>query len=430
MNYQEATAYLDQLQFFKIKLGLETTKSLLAQIGTPQNHFKIIHIAGTNGKGSVGATLLSVLTAAGYKTGFYSSPHLFSVRERFRIGPNLISEANFAQLVGTLKDVLAGQDPPTYFEFTTLLALLWFKEAGVEIALLETGMGGRLDATNVVTPVLSIITDISLDHEQYLGSTLPEIAQEKAGIIKKGVPVVFSGRAPETVPTIQQRCAYTDSPLFLYGQHFSGSRNADGRLDYLSAQGTSCSNLPLRLAGEHQVVNTCLALAAVELLHPTFPVSSQALVAGLQHVRWPGRMELINHSALGKTIRILLDGAHNEAGANALLHSLQHQYPRKRLLLVWGNMEDKKLGASLADMVQLADKVILTQAESLRSASPSSLYAQVPPAHRSKVRCVTSPEQAIDEAIAFADSDDVICVAGSLYLVGKIRHILLQEISS
>ena len=430
MNYQEAVAYLDQFQFFKIKLGLETTESLLAELGNPQNQFKIIHVAGTNGKGSVGATLLAILSAAGYRTGFYSSPHLSSVRERFRIGADFITEADFTQLVARLQTFLAGRAAPTYFECTTILALLWFKEQGADTVILETGMGGRLDATNVVTPLLSIITDISRDHEQYLGTTLAASAGEKAGIVKPGIPVVFSGRAPEAVPVIRQRCHEQKSPLSMYGRHFYGHRNRYGGLDYFPIEGSPRANLPLVLAGAHQAINTSLALAALELLASHFCISTEALVDGLQQVRWPGRMEMFSLAAQGQQLRFLLDGAHNQAGVEALYHSLRQEYPRRRLLLVWGNMKDKLLQPALLELMKLTTEVIFTQAEPVRSASPDALYTQLPPSQRRTTRCADTVEQALAMAMAAAGAEDLICVAGSLYLVGRVRQLLLGELAS
>ncbi len=424
MKYRDAEAYLDQLQFFKIKLGLETTRQLLAELGNPQDRLRIIHIAGTNGKGSVGASLLAILSAAGYRTGFYSSPHLSSVRERFRIGPDCIDEARFARLVTRIQTFLAGRPAPTYFECTTLMALLWFAEEKTDAVILETGMGGRLDATNVVRPLVSIITDISRDHEQHLGTSLAAIAGEKAGIIKAGVPVVFSGRAAEAVPVIEQRCREQHSPLYLHDRHFSGKRNPAGGLDYSPINGSPRTGLPLALAGAHQAVNTSLALAALELLAPQVPVSPEALIQGLQQVRWPGRLELLSIPVQGKTLRFLLDGAHNEAGVAALQQALAHGYPRKRLLLIWGNMADKEMRTALPALMQSVSAVIFTRAESIRSADPARLLAQLPPPEQAKARCAETVELALEMIKHTAEPEDLICVAGSLYLVGRARHLL------
>lgn len=425
MTYQEACAWLDQHQFFKIKLGLKTTVDLLAELGNPQESLKLIHIAGTNGKGSVGATLLAALSAGGYRTGFYSSPHLHSVRERFRIGADWISEADFTALINRLAHVLKGRPHPTYFELTTILALLWFGEQKAEVVILETGMGGRLDATNVVTPLLAIITDISRDHEQYLGNTIAAIAGEKAGIIKPGRPVVFSGQEPEALPVIVDRCRQQHSPLLLLGRDFHGQVAGEG-LAYTALAG-SYHQYPLSLAGAHQITNTSLALAALEVLHPLLPLSQEQIRSGLSQVHWPGRMELVQVAFQGKLLRVLFDGAHNQAGVIQLCHSLRRGYPRERLLLVWGNMADKVLGEGLTQILAMTDTLILTRAESERSADPHTLRAQLPQSIQEKTICVEPAANALQHALASATEDDLICVAGSLYLVGKIRHLILKE---
>lgn len=429
MNYQEALAWLDQRQQFTIKLGLETTRNLLAALGTPQQHLSIIHIAGTNGKGSVGATLLAVLSASGYRTGFFSSPHLSEVRERFRLNDTLISQKDFARLITQLATTLQGLALPTYFECATLLALLWFAEQQTEAVILETGMGGRLDATNVVTPLLSIITDISRDHEQYLGTTIEAIAREKAGIIKPGIPVVFSGRLPEALPVIEARCDQQNSPLFVLGRHFNAMHADTQSFDYHTLSGEVRSGLPLRLQGEHQIVNTSLALAALELLAPAFPLALPRLITGLQQVYWPGRMEQFTVTLSGKTVRVLLDGAHNEAGVNALVCTLR-QLPASRLLLLWGNMADKSMGPAYAELLALTDQIVLTRIASHRSALPADLFAGLPEATQRKATCAESVEQGLAMLQQCAAPDDLICVAGSLYLVGRVRQLLRGELAT
>jgi dihydrofolate synthase / folylpolyglutamate synthase len=427
MNYQQAAAWLDRLQLFTIKLGLETTKTLLAELGTPQEQFQCIHIAGTNGKGSTGATLHSILSTAGYRTGFYSSPHLSCVRERFRIDDHFISETDFALLITRIATFLQGRPHPTYFECTTLLALLWFAEQRVDVAILETGMGGRLDATNVVVPLVSIITEISRDHEQHLGTTIAAIAGEKAGIVKSGVPVVFAGRASEAVPVIEDRCRQQQSALFLHGRDFEGKRNSEGGLAYQPLSGIHRPNLPLALRGDHQAINASLALAALELLEPVFPISPESLATGLQRVRWPGRMELLAIRYQDKQFRFLLDGAHNEAGVLALHNSLRREFPRRRLFFVWGNMADKALGAAFTTLLELADAIVFTQAESQRSAAPATLHEQCSQSLRAKARCAETVEQAMELIGHNAEADDLICVSGSLYLVGRVRQLLLGD---
>lgn len=427
MNYQEALAWLDQRQQFTIKLGLETTRNLLTELGNPQQSLPIIHIAGTNGKGSVGATLQSILSAAGYRTGFFSSPHLIDVRERFRLNDATISRDDFARLITKLATVLQGQDLPTYFECATLLALLWFAEQHAQAVILETGMGGRLDATNVVTPLLAIITDISRDHEQYLGSTIEAIAGEKAGIIKPGIPVIFSGRLHEALPVIEARCHQENNPLFVFGRHFSGVRTDNQDFDYHTLSGEVRVGLPLRLQGEHQIINTSLALAALEVLAPTYPMASHHLITGLQQVHWPGRMEQFPVNLPDKTVHVLLDGAHNEAGVNALIHTLQQQTPH-RLLLLWGNMADKSMGSSFVELMTLANQIVLARIASTRSALPTDLFAQLPETVQRKTTCAESIEHGLACLLQCANPDDLLCVAGSLYLVGQVRQLLLGEL--
>jgi dihydrofolate synthase/folylpolyglutamate synthase len=425
MNYPEACAWLDHHQFFTIKLGLETTATLLRQLGNPQNQFTTIHIAGTNGKGSVGATLLALLNSGGYRAGFYSSPHLSSVRERFRIGTDLISEDAFTALMSRLDTFLHGRPHPTYFELTTILALLWFAQQQVEVAILETGMGGRLDATNVVMPAISIITDISRDHERYLGNTIAAIAGEKAGIIKPGVPVVFSGREMDALPVITKRCHEQNSPLALWGRDFDALAENRG-LRYTALDGRS-HHYALRLEGDHQIVNTSLALAALEVLRGQFPLSFDQIRCGLAQVRWPGRLELLRLSVGDKQLQVLLDGAHNQAGVAQLYRSLSSGYPRRRLILIWGNMADKTMGTAFEDLLSLVDLLILTRAESERSADPQALLPLLPRSVRARVHCVEPVGTALDTARQFVDDQDLICVAGSLYLVGAIRQLLVEE---
>ena len=428
MDYSQAEAYLDRLQMFTIKLGLAATRALLAELGNPQEQLAILHIAGTNGKGSVGATLQSVLTAAGYRAGFYSSPHLSSIRERFRLGDQYISEAAFARLVNRLALQFAGREP-TYFEFVTILALVWFAEEQAEVVILETGMGGRLDATNVVTPLVAIITDIGCDHQQFLGNTIEAIAGEKAGIVKPGIPVVCSGREPDALPVIRERCQALASPLFVLNQHFAGQRNGQGQLDYQPINGTVRHGLPLKLAGSHQAVNASLALAALELTAERFPVSDHALRLGLSQVFWPGRMELLAVRIGEQARRILLDGAHNEAGIQALVNTLQRNHTAQRLVLIWGNMADKQFGQAFHDLLALAGHLILTRTDSPRFAEPTDLWAQLPADCRSRAQCAAGFHQALLLAAELAGPADLICVAGSLYLVGRARQLLQGEVA-
>ncbi|MGE4560235.1 MAG: folylpolyglutamate synthase/dihydrofolate synthase family protein, partial [Desulfobulbus sp.] len=266
---------------------------------------------------------------------------------------------------------------------------------------------------------------ISRDHEQYLGKTIAAIAGEKAGIIKAGVPVVCSGRELEALPVIVDRCRETNSPLFLFGRDFHGRAEGEG-VRYTSRAG-DLHHLPLPLQGAHQIVNVSLALAALEVVQPVLPLSHQQIRTGLGLVRWPGRMELVPVSFQGKELRILFDGAHNEAGVQQLCRSLRNGYPRERLLLLWGNMADKAMGPALGQLLDFTDMLILTRAESERSATPQSLRASLPPSIQEKAICVEPAEQALQRALENATERDLICVAGSLYLVGRIRPLVVKE---
>ncbi|MGX9726789.1 MAG: bifunctional folylpolyglutamate synthase/dihydrofolate synthase [Candidatus Electronema sp. VV] len=421
MNCQQAQHFLDQLQLFKIKLGLDSMQHFLARLGDPQLRLSCVHIAGTNGKGSVGAALHSMLTAAGYKTGFYTSPHLSSVRERFQISGAYISKEDFARLISRIESVLHGRQI-TYFECTTALALLWFAEQKADFVVLETGMGGRLDATNVVTPLVSVITNVSMDHEQHLGDTLAKIAAEKAGIIKPGVPVVSGAAEDESSRVIRETCAERQAPLFLFGRDFNGS-GAGSFWNYQGLDGLKLDDLPMPLRGRHQISNCSLALAAVQLLRQQgWAISEAQIRSGLAQTRWPGRLEYFS----SESRQFLLDGAHNPAGAAALRDALRGEFPRRRLILIWGAMADKDIQTTLREVAPLADRIILTKAaESERAASPEQLAAVLPEASQAKVICTASIPAALEQARAAAAEDDLICVSGSLYLIGAARELLL-----
>jgi dihydrofolate synthase/folylpolyglutamate synthase len=347
MNYQQALEFLDQLQFFKIKLGLDSMNRFLDRLDNPHHNLPCIHIGGTNGKGSVGATLCSILTSAGYNTGFYTSPHLSSVRERFKINNSYISRQDFARLINTIVNVLDGGQI-TYFECTTTLALLWFVEQKVDFAIMEVGMGGRLDATNVVTPLLSIITNVSMDHEQYLGDTLAQVAMEKAGIIKDGIPVVSGVADDDSGRVIKQTCKDHQAPLFLYDRDFDGvSHDSDhSHWQYNGLNKVVLADLPLSMKGNYQVSNASLALAAVQLLQSQgYIITEEQIRGGLALTRWPGRLEIfrLNNQdeivcSQADSLQFLLDGAHNPAGVTALKHALEDDFSYARLILVWGAM--------------------------------------------------------------------------------------------
>ncbi len=449
MNYQEAWSFLDQLQFHKIKLGLDSMNHFLGALDNPQHNLPCVHIGGTNGKGSVGSTLLTILSKAGYKVGLYTSPHLSSVRERFRIGDSYISEKDFAAEASTIKEVL-GDKQITYFEFTTSLAFLWFNRQKVDLAILEVGMGGRLDATNVVTPLVSVITNVSMDHELYLGNTLADVAGEKAGIIKEDIPLVSGINDDIALAVIENKCQEQKSPLYLLGKDFTSSTEKNSTSWYykgISQPKTEDTahlhELPLSLSGNYQVSNAAVSLAVLELLqkHHNFSVTEEQIRTGLTHVRWPGRLEefwMDTRDNLSTDTRpleyssfmrhFLLDGAHNPAGVDALKEALESSFPRQKLILIWAAMADKDLSQTLPTIAELADTIILTQPESKRSAPPEMLRQILPENLRERSACKATVEEALRYAEKQASVEDLICIAGSLFLVGKARQLLRGEL--
>jgi dihydrofolate synthase/folylpolyglutamate synthase len=444
MQYQEAWSYLDQLQFFKIKLGLDSMAAFLEGVDHPQRDLRFIHVAGTNGKGSVSVTMLTLLHEAGYQVGLYTSPHLMSVRERFRINDRFITEDEFAETATIIRDSLGGRQI-TYFEFTTALALLWFASQKVDIVILEVGLGGRLDATNVITPLVSIITNVSMDHEAHLGTTLAQIAGEKAGIVKKNIPVVTGVAADESLAVVSRTCLAQEAPFYLLGRDFKVNRHDDGTWDYQGPGGRVRVNLPLGMKGGHQFDNAAIALAALDLLpHHGFVVSEDTIRSALAKVRWPGRLEYFClDSACGRTVacpgdplspgnknlrRYLLDGAHNPAGILSLTRSLEADFVYRRLVCVWASMADKDIATTLNAVAPYCHRLIFTRPESERSATAEQLRGFLPDALQERSIASATVADALSCAAGEAGPEDLICVAGSLYLVGAARKILLGEI--
>ncbi len=428
LNYQRAWEFLDKLQFFKIKLGLDSMRIFLDRLGRPDRRLRFIHLAGTNGKGSVGAMLHAILSAAGFRVGFYTSPHLSSVRERFRIGDEYISEDDFAFHSGEIIAAM-GAERITYFEFTTALALLWFAARDVDIVILETGLGGRLDATNVITPELSLITNVAMDHEAYLGNTITSVATEKAGIIKPGVPVISGVEDPEAAAVVAGSCCQRRAPLFRLGREFTFTVEADGW--GFQGRDRHYDHLPLALAGRHQRRNAALALAALDALDGTgIRVCEEDIRRGLAGVRWPGRLEFFSLAGplcgirAGDRRQVLVDGAHNPAGAAALAHALANGYRRQRLIVVWAAMADKDMASTLGRITPLAGVIFLTRPESERSACTDALAASIA-GFSGEVHCEDDVAAALTAAFVTAGPDDLVLIAGSLYLVGRAREIML-----
>ncbi len=442
MTYPEVLAHLEALQMHKIKLGLEAMQSFLTKVGRPEKALRFVHVAGTNGKGSVCAALGEVLRRAGYRVGVYTSPHLSSVRERFRIGHDYISEAKFAELGSRICRVLNGEQI-TYFEFTTALGLLWFAESQVDLVVFETGMGGRLDATNVVIPLVSVITSVSMDHEAYLGSSLAEIAGEKAGIIKAAVPVVSGAIHPEAAQVIQRVSQMEQAPLYALRQEFDYKLGPDATWTWVGGEifaNLAIDNLQSNRASLVQPENDSLAIAALQLLQTMgFVVSEEHLRTGLAQVRWPGRMEYFEQvvpvtgqeaepQKSGKKLRYLLDGAHNPDGVKNLANTLSRNFTYRKLVAVWGSMVDKDLSTTLGAIAPLVDDLIFTRPIGERAAAPEQLLGYLAGDWKGRARCVENIQEALVTAQNAAGEDDLIVVGGSLYLLGSVRQLLLGDL--
>ena len=415
--YPATLDYLYSLHRFGVKLGLEAITDILGRLGNPQRQYPTLHIAGTNGKGSSAAMLSAMLQAGGYRVGLYTSPHLMDFRERIRIQNAHISEEQVCELTARLRAEAHPLGTLTFFEFSTAMAFQHFLDQEVEIAIIEVGLGGRYDATNVLAPLGVLITGIGFDHEAYLGNTLSAIAGEKAGIIHQSAPVVL-GEMPGDAHRVFDEVAHqVGSPIYRYGQHFSLSEPRATTFTYQGIR-ESIPRLQTNLLGRHQMHNVVCALALLEsATTERFPLSAEAIRFGLQHVRWRGRLEILQHDPM-----VIVDGAHNPAGARVLFDFLQsqlHDCPGRKLIVILGMMQDKNHREYLQIVLPLVDTLILTQPHMNRAATVEELKGVVPP---DSVTLYSVPDswEAYGQALQLANPSDLICVTGSLFLVGEI----------
>lgn len=416
--------------------SLAKIADLLTRLGNPQNSFHAIHVAGTKGKGSVCALVYQALLSAGYRTGLYTSPHLIRFNERFQQNGLMISDEDVVETGNTVMDAIDPHNPASTFDIMTAMAFLYFKKKGIEIAVIETGLGGRLDSTNVLTPVISVITPISLDHTAFLGNTIAEIAGEKAGIIKKGVPVVTMQKYSEAL-TVLKRAARdqaatlidVDSNYILHrsannahSQRIKISPKADRKESSSDSDGSpKATDLQLGLAGDHQITNAGIAFASLrEISAMGFPVPKNAIRKGFSQVFWPCRFELINENP-----RIILDGAHNLDSIEALVDTIRLVYPGEKITLVFGVSEDKPYQAMLEKISPLTKKMILTRSEHPRSLPPEKMAAFLktdPP----EVMIAEKLETAMD-LLESSDKNEIIVVSGSLFIAGGFRSIWMKK---
>jgi dihydrofolate synthase/folylpolyglutamate synthase len=403
------------LRRFGIILGLETIKSILSDLGNPQERFGSIHVAGTNGKGSVAAALSSILQESGYRVGLYTSPHLVRFNERICINNRHISDGAVVKSYRAVQKAHHGNRQPTFFELTTAMAFYEFGRQAVDWAVIETGMGGRLDATNIIHPALSIITNISMEHRDYLGTSLAQITREKAGIIKQATPVVTAIKQRGAKSVIQQIAAKKSAPLYILGENFKVRRQRTGGFTYYGIENT-WHHMQTVLLGNYQVENSALAIAACELLNKDkIVISENSIRKGLIKTRWPGRLEIISDHPM-----IILDGAHNLMAARKLAQFLGNNLARRPITLVVGILSDKPYKAMLSSLLPVCSRLIITQAKIDRALGTQQLYDAVKN-KLSDIRIISDVPQAVAQAVASADSNEVICIAGSLYVVGEAK---------
>jgi dihydrofolate synthase / folylpolyglutamate synthase len=423
MTLNQALERLYSRHTFGIKLGLDLENALLERLGHPERTFVSIHVAGTNGKGSVCAMLDAVLREAGYRTGLYTSPHLVRLNERMRVNGTEIPDAELLTLIEELEPhseavgKVLGHDS-TFFEFTTALAFEHFRRSGVQVAVVEVGLGGRLDATNVVMPLVSVITGISLEHTRYLGPDIPSIAVEKAGIVKAGRPVVCGNLPEDALSVVAAVCRERGSPMTLAAERVSAtvrSEDLTGQKVSVESGGRSYGTVALPLAGPHQVGNLATAVAALEVAEESgVPVPVEAVRRGISSTRWPARFQLLKSDP-----PVILDGAHNPEAAQALGSTLRRLCKRKPVALVFGMCEDKDAAAFLRALVPPVRHCWIVPIQTERNAPPGVLADAA-----RKAGCEVRESglaQAMTEAEAWArECHGAVCVAGSLYLAGEV----------
>ena len=431
MDYQNAVEFLWQHAMFEARpanqyapqhFSLDRMRSLLAALGDPQANFPSVLIAGTKGKGSVAAFTESILRAAGYRTGLYTSPHLHDVRERFQIQRMPIPRAFFAEIMRTLRPQIERFPGITFFEITTAIAFEYFAREKVDLAVIEVGLGGRLDATNVLQPQVCAITALSYDHVELLGSTLDKIAAEKCGIIKAGVPLVCAPQPPAALQVVEQIAAQRGAVLQLVGRDWHYKRLSVKRTGQLCAVGRSnapAAEYELPLLGAHQVENAAVAVAlAAELRAAGWQLAEAAVAAGLRTVVWPARCELVPGSP-----PYILDCAHNGESALRLRAAIKEHFPDQPYVLLFGAMQDKDIAGMFESLLPDAQAVVLTHATNPRSLQLDALGALAAPYARPVSTAATVPE-ALRRAAALAGPQALVLVTGSVALVGEARTAL------
>ncbi len=430
MNYRECLDYLARIQSLGIKFGLDNVRAVLNELDNPQKEFKTIQVAGSNGKGSVCAMVTRILTLHKIKCGLFTSPHLVDIEERIRIGTDLIPKTEFCRLLSFLKQKIQNlinrsvlKTPPTYFELMTILAVLYFKESCVDMAVLEVGMGGRFDATTAVDPVVTAITTISGEHQEYLGESLSQIAFEKAGIIKPGIPVVSGviDEGPKRV--IRERAEALRAPFFnVFGKNtrFVKKRREDRYVfDYVLND--KVYRYSTGLPGYHQGKNAAVAIGIAEQVHQRCQkLDKKKIIDGIESTEWPGRLEIVSRKPL-----VIMDGAHNIEGAKALREYLD-EFTGSVSVLVFAVMKGKKIKEISDILFPKAERVIITRFRFYRAASTEEILSETL-RHKYKITCEPDPVKALRSAVRSAGRTGSILIAGSLYIVGEMKKALRES---
>jgi len=416
---KDPLAFLDSLDSGRIRLGLDPVLNVLRRLGDPHRRIRSVLVAGSNGKGSVSAMIAAILQGNGFRTGLYTSPHLRDFRERIRVDGRLISRRDLHERIEEVRACLGNEDI-TYFEFATAVAFRHFEHCRTDIAVLEVGLGGRLDATNVVTPELSIITNVCLEHRDYLGKTLQEIAREKAGVVKERGICITGARTGKVVEVLTETCKRRRSRLIRLGKDFRIRSGTGGVFTYRGI-GLELKHVRAPLKGRHQEENAALALAAAETLQMKgWRLDPERMLTGLGGTRWEGRMEVLEGNPL-----LVLDGAHNPAGTEALVKALARDFPGRRVIFIVGVLRDKNFRLMLKRLAPAACGIIAAGIGNDRALSPAEVAGE---ARRRHGRVVEADgiSAALQAAFAMAKAEDLICITGSLYLVGEAKKHLAK----
>ncbi|HYE82558.1 MAG TPA: folylpolyglutamate synthase/dihydrofolate synthase family protein [Clostridia bacterium] len=430
MNYAEVVNHIETTMKFGCRPGLERTAKLLDFLGNPHKKLRLIHVAGTNGKGSTTAMIASILSSAGYSTGMYTSPHLYRNTERMTIDGAEITEEDFVRyalevmnMVKLMRDM--GLEEPTQFEMYTAMALLYFERKKVDFAVIEVGLGGRYDATNVIDPVLSVITSISYDHMDILGDTIEKIAYEKAGIIKEGRTVIMYPQLfPEAAGVIEEVSREKKAVLVKADAASVMLRNYSmgGQMIDFEYPGYSIPGMKLPLIGDHQIKNAAVALTAIaELNRMGYSVNVDAVRKGIETVKWPCRLSIVSSEPL-----ILIDGAHNEDGINSLQAALSKYFSSRKIIFVIGMLRDKDYSYAIRKLMPAAHYTVATEPVSERALSANAMAEAVKP-YCSSVCAEPDITKAIEKAKTLYDRNSMICICGSLYLAGTAYEYLISH---